>query len=60
MPAAALTSETAFEGWRDDVDDWGRDGDRRFWAACKWFEDAGVKVLCGAEPRMPKGVGDHE
>lgn len=47
MPAEAVTSEAAFEKWREDVADWGATLDARLYAACKWFEAAGVTVDCG-------------
>lgn len=47
MPAEAVTSEAAFEKWREDVDDWGLAVDARLYAACKWFRGVGVRVHCG-------------
>ena len=47
MPAEAVTSEAAFEKWREDVGDWGELLNARLYAACKWFEGVGVKVECG-------------
>lgn len=46
MPAEAVTSEAAFEKWREDVADWGSALDARLYAACKWFEGVGVSVTC--------------
>lgn len=42
----ALTSERAFERWRDDRDDWGKRGWAALHTACRWFADAGVPVTC--------------
>ena len=52
MPIAAVTSEDAYEDWREDVDDWGDDLDARIWAACRWFGDADIAVACGPTPAL--------
>lgn len=45
MPPEALTSEAAFEGWREDVNDWGEGLAGTVDRACWWFKDAGVTSL---------------
>lgn len=46
----ALTSEKAYEAWREDTFDWGKALDARLYVACRWFADAGVAVTCGEAP----------
>lgn len=46
----ALTSERAYEAWREDRNDWGIALDNAMWRACRWFADAGAAVTCGDTP----------
>jgi hypothetical protein len=50
MPPEAVSSEAAYEKWREDQADWGKKLDSLFYGACKWFEGAGMAVSCGAPP----------
>ena len=49
----ALTSEQAYEGWRDDVDDWGKGNADIIDRACWWFQDAGVTLTCAPREAKP-------
>jgi len=42
----ALTSEAAFEKWREDQADWGKENAGIIDRACWWMLDAGVKLDC--------------
>lgn len=53
MPIEALTSEKKFEDWREDVGDYGKLNDWRFYSACLWLRDNGLKALCGDPPAFP-------
>jgi hypothetical protein len=46
MPAEAVTSEQAYEAWREDVNDWGEENAGIVDRACWWLKDAGVKLDC--------------
>jgi len=50
IPADALTSEKAFEAWRDDIDDWGKREEAQRYAGCVWLKKVGVTVNCGPQP----------
>lgn len=50
MPPEALTSEAAYEGWREDVNDWGETNAGVIDRACWWFQDAGIKLDCRKRP----------
>jgi len=50
IAAEALTSERAFEAWRDDVDDWGTANAGTIDRACWWLADAGLKLDCRPRP----------
>lgn len=50
----ALTSEQAYEHWRDDVDDWGKGNAAIIDRACWWFQDAGVTLACAPRPAPEK------
>lgn len=52
ISADALTSEQAYEAWRDDVDDWGKANADIIDRACWWFQDAGVVLTCAARPAL--------
>jgi len=45
MPPEALSSEAAYEGWREDVGDWGEEVAAIVDRACHWFADAGLTAL---------------
>lgn len=46
MPPEAVTSEEAYEKWREDVNDWGDTVAGISDRACHWLQDAGVKLDC--------------
>lgn len=48
MPPEAVSSEAAYEAWREDVSDWGDGLAAQMRRACDWFRRAGVQSLdCG-------------
>lgn len=55
IPLEALTSEAAYEGWRDDDHDWGTAIAGVIDRACWWFVDAGYVLNCRPRP-LPEKV----
>lgn len=50
MPPEAVSSEQAYEKWREDVNDWGEGNAGIIDRACWWLQDAGVKLDCSKRP----------
>jgi hypothetical protein len=55
-PVEALTSEEAYERSRDAKIEWGRANAGIIDRACQWMKDAGVKLDCLPQGRVPAGT----
>lgn len=52
IPVEAVASEAAYEGWRDDVQEWGEENAGIIDRACAYLKDAGVTLTCRARPQQ--------
>lgn len=56
IPAEALANEQAYEAWREDGLDWGKQLDIRMYNACAWTREVLWHDLdCGAKPAWQMG-----